>query len=210
MTPDIAAPRQQSYCQTCQHFAEVAHGQGHPHPCSRYRWVGPQHYSPTLTADESACESVSIGIRLTPGSNGGLTLAGPKESLTPELIERLKASKGELLVMLTPLALPPAPPPARTTPTPLADNWTPEDTQLAARVLRLSPDDLPPPPFRRYPWSVVTNAHRFLIWLKRDVAMGARSPRARYGVLRTDMRSILEIAARYAATRNHPPEDPCP
>ena len=144
------------------------------------------------------CET--LGIRLTPTSNGGLTIDGPRESLTPELIGRLKALKSELLVMLTPPTMSPrASPPARTTPTPLADTWTAEDARLAARVLRLSPDDLPPPPFRRYPWSVVTNAHRFIEWLKRDVSLGPRSPRARYGVLQRDMRSILDIAARYAS-----------
>ena len=154
----------------------------------------------------ATCET--LGIRLLPTGDGGLTIDGPRESLTPELIGRLRMHKTELLAMLTPPALPP---PARITPSPRVDvTWTPEDTQLAARVLRLTPADLPPAPFRRYPWSMVTSTHRFLDWLKRDAALGARSPRARYGVLRGDIRSILDVAARYAATRNHPPEDPCP
>ena len=143
----------------------------------------------------ATCET--LGIRLLPTGDGGLTIDGPRESLTPELIGRLRMHKTELLAMLTPPALPP---PARPTPSPRVDvTWTAEDDILAARVLRLSPDDLPPPPFRRYPWSVVTDTVRFLEWLRRDVSLGPRSPRARYGVLRRDMQSILDTAARYAS-----------
>ena len=145
----------------------------------------------------------ALGIRLLPTGDGGLTIDGPEGSLTPELIGRLKMHKTELLAILTP-----SPSSttlrARTTPTPLADTWTPEDTQLAACVLQLTPTDLPPSPFRRYPWSVVTDTVRFLEWLRRDVALGPRSPRARYGILRKDMQEILGIAARYAATQPPP------
>ena len=102
-----------------------------------------------------------------------------------------------------PESTPKAPAP-RSRPMRTAVSWTSEDDRLAAFILLLATDDLPPPPFERHPWSVVTNSHRFLEWLRRDVAMGPRSPRARYGVLRRDMQEILGIAARYAATQ--PPE----
>jgi len=40
------------------------------------------------------------GIRLFPTGDGGLTIDGPQDALTPALIGRLKANKNELLAML--------------------------------------------------------------------------------------------------------------
>jgi len=42
------------------------------------------------------------GIRLAPVGDGGLTIDAPQAALTPELLNRLKAHKAELLAMLRP------------------------------------------------------------------------------------------------------------
>ena len=51
----------------------------------------------TLMAD---CEARDI--RLSPDSEDGLTIDAPKDALTPDLIQRLKSHKGDLLAMLRP------------------------------------------------------------------------------------------------------------
>ena len=43
------------------------------------------------------------GIRLLAASDGGLTIDAPQDALTPDLIGRLKAHKGELLGLLRPM-----------------------------------------------------------------------------------------------------------
>ena len=48
-----------------------------------------------LLVDCDAC-----GIRLLPASDGRLTVEGPEDALSPELMDRLKTNKGELLAML--------------------------------------------------------------------------------------------------------------
>jgi hypothetical protein len=47
-------------------------------------------------------ECEALGIRLSPASNGDLTVRGPKHALTGDLIERLKGLKVELLTLLAP------------------------------------------------------------------------------------------------------------
>ena len=42
------------------------------------------------------------GIRLIPTGDDRLTIDAPEDALTPDLIERLKACKGELLAILRP------------------------------------------------------------------------------------------------------------
>ena len=43
------------------------------------------------------------GIRLHPAGDDGLTIDAPQDTLTPDLIERLKAHKAELLALLRPV-----------------------------------------------------------------------------------------------------------
>ncbi len=44
------------------------------------------------------------GIRLLPAGEDGLTIDAPKDALTPDLIQRLKDQKGELLTLFRPEA----------------------------------------------------------------------------------------------------------
>ena len=54
------------------------------------------------------------GIRLLVAGNGGLTIDAPQDALTPELLERLKTHKAELLALLRPTPdVAPAPPAAK-------------------------------------------------------------------------------------------------
>jgi hypothetical protein len=95
----------------------------------------------------------------------------------------------------------PVPPPTPTAPAPrkaapqppAAPDW-PAD--LAAFILQLTPADLPPTPFHLTPWARVLDSARYLVWLKRDVAMGAKSPRARWGALQRDMKILRDIILR--------------
>ena len=48
-----------------------------------------------LLADCDAC-----GIRLLPASNGGLAINAPQDTLTPDLLNRLKAHKSAILSQL--------------------------------------------------------------------------------------------------------------
>lgn len=45
----------------------------------------------------------ALGIRLRPSAGGGLTIDGPQEALTPDLVSRLRARKSELLALLRPV-----------------------------------------------------------------------------------------------------------
>jgi len=55
--------------------------------------------APSLLADLlSECDS--HGVRLLLADDGGLTIDAPQVALTPELLGRLKAHKGELLTLL--------------------------------------------------------------------------------------------------------------
>ncbi|MBX3435417.1 MAG: hypothetical protein KF847_19045 [Pirellulales bacterium] len=47
-------------------------------------------------------ECEAHGIRLTVAGDGGLAIDAPQDALTPDLLGRLKAHKGELLALLRP------------------------------------------------------------------------------------------------------------
>ena len=98
---------------------------------------------------------------------------GPPRDPVPKVIER------------------PVPKPAMPTPVP---EWSQE---LADFILGLTPTDLPPAPFRLHPWANVVDSNRYLAWLKRDVELGPRSPRAQYGVLHGDMERLQEVVSQY-------------
>ena len=57
--------------------------------------------TPSTLADLLA-ECDAHGIRLLPADDGGLTIDAPQDALTPDLLDRLKAHKAELLAMLRP------------------------------------------------------------------------------------------------------------
>lgn len=78
-----------------------------------------------------------------------------------------------------------------------ATPWNDECETLRRFVLSLTPADLPPAPFRLHPWADVLDTGRYLAWLQRDVAMGPKSPRARYGVLRGDMERLREFVTQH-------------
>ncbi len=58
------------------------------------------------------------GIQLLPAGHGGLTIDAPQDALTPDLLDRLKAHKADVLALLRPTrdAAPPAPVAAQNTP----------------------------------------------------------------------------------------------
>ena len=51
---------------------------------------------------ELLTECDAIGIRLVPAGKGGLTINAPQEVLTPDLVERLRTNKSELVALLQP------------------------------------------------------------------------------------------------------------
>lgn len=55
-------------------------------------------------------ECEAHGIRLALAGDGGLTIDAPQYALTPDLLDRLKSHKVELLAMLRPALALPAPP----------------------------------------------------------------------------------------------------
>jgi len=62
-------------------------------------------------------ECEAHGIRLTLAGDGGLTIDGPQDALTPDLLGRLKANKADVLAILRP-----ATEAALAPPLPLSDN----------------------------------------------------------------------------------------
>lgn len=52
--------------------------------------------------DKLLADCNARGIRLRPAAAGGLTIVAPRAALTPELLDRLKFHKAELLAFLTP------------------------------------------------------------------------------------------------------------
>ena len=63
----------------------------------------------------------------------------------------------------------------------------------AAFALLLAPDDLPIP-FDLRPGVKVIDAARFLAQLRRDIALGPRGPRARFGALQGDLVRLRDVA----------------
>ncbi len=43
-----------AFCRSCAHLDQAMHRQGHPSPCGRQRWIGPQLHVPTITGDSCA------------------------------------------------------------------------------------------------------------------------------------------------------------
>ena len=56
--------------------------------------------SAVLANLQAECET--HGIRLSLADDGGLTIDAPQDALTPDLLERLKVCKAELLALLRP------------------------------------------------------------------------------------------------------------
>ena len=131
-------------------------------------------------------------------AKGGAAQADPPPPPTPMVPPSPPAETAEKPPVNVPA---PSPPPTPTTPAPpkaapqrsAAPDW-PAD--LAAFVLQFTPADLPPTPFHLTPWARVLDSARYLVWLKRDVAMGAKSPRARWGALQRDMEILRDIILR--------------
>ena len=68
----------------------------------------------TLASLLAECEA--HGIRLLLAGDGGLTIDAPRDALTPDLLDRLKAHKADVLAMLRP-----APEAAPALPAPTSD-----------------------------------------------------------------------------------------
>lgn len=82
--------------------------------------------------------------------------------------------------------------------TPVAVEWP---AAAADFCLLLTPDDLPPFPFRLNPWTVVQNASNFLRWLQADTRRGPSGPRAFYGALQRDLQDLQWFALEAADKR---------
>jgi hypothetical protein len=57
---------------------------------------------PGLSLTDLLAECEAQGIRLLPADRGGLTIDAPHDALTPELTERLRRHKAELVAQLRP------------------------------------------------------------------------------------------------------------
>jgi TubC N-terminal docking domain len=54
----------------------------------------------TGTHTDLLAECKALGIRLTVAGDGGLSIDAPQDALTPDLLDRLKAHKAELLASI--------------------------------------------------------------------------------------------------------------
>ncbi len=60
-----------AFCRSCSHLDQAMHRQGHPAPCCRQRWIGPQLHVPTI--DGGTCAEFELPELPEPAA------AGPSE-----------------------------------------------------------------------------------------------------------------------------------
>ena len=133
------------------------------------------------------------GIRLALADGGGLEVDAPQDALTPDLLARLKAHKGELLDMLKPAAEAADETEQVTQPNDNArgGDWPADVAAAADFALLLTPEDLPATPFDfGGPHGIVFDAAKFLRWLKADLRRGPAGPRAMYGAIQADLQRL--------------------
>ncbi|NUQ65816.1 MAG: hypothetical protein HUU20_25420, partial [Pirellulales bacterium] len=154
----------------------------------------------------------------------GVTLAAdgdrlrfrPRDKVTGELLDRLRAHKSDLLAMLragnryethgttaetvvspaVPQAAVAAPRPRSTVPVPV--EWP---AAAADFCWLLAPDDLSPVPFRLNAWTEVRDAGKMLRWLRADIGRGPSGPRAFYGAMQRDLQDLQRFALAAADER---------
>ena len=71
--------------------------------------------------------------------------------------------------------------------------WNDETRTLAARILRLTPGDLPPEPFEFRQGETVIDSEEFLTAFQKEIRCGEDHPRARTGVLQDEMRILWRL-----------------
>lgn len=71
--------------------------------------------------------------------------------------------------------------------------WDEALAALADFILLLTPCDLPESPFPLAPGCTVVDGRKYLAKLKLDLKAGPKSPRARYGALQDEMRSLHSL-----------------
>jgi len=163
----------------------------------------------TATPVELLTDCNAHGIRLTLSDGHGLEIDAPQGALTPELLARLKAYKTELLALLASgpqdthgdagQALAAVAAPRRRSAVPVAVEWP---AAAADFCLLLTPDDLPPVPFKLNAWTEVRDAGKRLRWLRADILRGPNGPRAFYGALQRDLQDLQRFVL--AAVENEP------
>ena len=160
-------------------------------------------------------ELETLGVVLA--ADGDRLRFHPRGKVTPDLLAQLRDCKAELLSMLQPgyggygyetpsepgknsgcvavasVADPRDPVAApRTQPTdPVPVQWP---GAAADFVLLLTPDDLPPVPFRLNAWTEVKDAGKMLGRLQADILRGPSGPRAFYGALQRDLEELRRFA----------------
>lgn len=117
-----------------------------------------------------------------------LLVGGPKGGLTDELRDVLRSHKTELLALL---AEPPIPPPSLvvasdTRPSP---EW---DEKLLGLIEWFRSAELPDEPFTLRPGVRVAEPLLWYARIEADISGGPETPRALYGALQADLRTLWE------------------
>lgn len=141
---------------------------------------------------ELLIECAIHGVYLHSDGDGGLMIDAPQGALTSDLVDRLKASKTELLAALKSST---ASPPSVATPTteqpepPLPATEASDDSwphAAADFALLLTVDDLPVR-FHLRQSVEVTHPSRFLAWLRRNIPRGSSGPYATGNTIQADL-----------------------
>ena len=154
----------------------------------------------TGTAVELLSFCWSRNVVLTPIGHR-LKVDAPEAELTPDLVNRLRLNKTELLTLLQP-----GKPEEVTAPLTLwpAEKGEPDDSAsiewpaaLVDFVLLLTPEDLPPEPFQLNAWTTVIDRTKFLRSVQTDLRAGHTGPRARLGAVQADLRHLQSLLASH-------------
>lgn len=156
------------------------------------------------TTTDLLTDLAALGVTLA--ADGDRLRFHPRDRVTGKLLARLRDCKADLLAMLAsgPQDAPsnagpvrqPQTPTATTAPRPRSAGPVAVEWPGAAAdfCLLLTPDDLPPVPFRLNGWTQVTDAEKLLRSLRADILRGPTGPRAFYGALQADLLALQRFA----------------
>ena len=120
-------------------------------------------------------------------ADGRLAVRARPGVVSKELQDLLREHRDDIIDLLGPVAGPEP-----------VDDWERWREALA----QVTEADLPAVPWAIEAHRKVINNARFLTSLRADVALGPRSPRARFGALQADVRAVLAIVARGRDSRS--------
>jgi hypothetical protein len=127
-------------------------------------------------------------------ADGDLRYRAAHGAYTPKLRAAIAANRAEIIQILSDGTRP-----RRTAVDHQSRCWP---TDLAAWVMSLTVDDLPPAPFRLNAWTMVTNATKFLHSLR--TASRRQSPRPGGGTAVADAMRLRELLAALTVSINTP------